>query len=111
MSIAVDLDELAAVVAEHDVAYLLTVGEEGRPHAVALRVGVDGAALVVDCGGGTAANARQRPLVSLVWPPVAPDGFSLIVDGEASVEQVGERWRVRVRPTSAVKHRPAPARD
>ena len=111
MSIPVALDELAAVVAEHDFAYLLTVGEAGRAHAVALRVEFEDDALVVSCGAGTASNAQQRPLVSLVWPPVEVGGFSLIVDGEAAAEQVGEGWRVRVQPTGAVMHRPAPALD
>lgn len=111
MSIRVDVGELAAAAAEHPFAYLLTVGDDGVPHAVALRVRVEGDEVVVQCGAGTAANASQRPSVALVWPPVEPDGYSLIADGEARAEQVGEQWTVRVAPRSAVRHRPAPPLD
>jgi hypothetical protein len=48
-------------------------------------------------------------LVMLVFPPSKPDGFSLIVDGEAAVDGdgAGDGDGVTVTPTWAVLHRPA----
>jgi hypothetical protein len=48
-------------------------------------------------------NLLARPRVSLVWPPEAIDGHSLIVDGVATLE--GES--LRILPQRAVLHRPA----
>jgi hypothetical protein len=106
MSIPVALDGLRAAVAERTLApYLLTVNDDGRPHAVAVQPVWDGDALVADAGRRTCTNAAARPLVSLVWPAADGAGYSLIVDGDASVDG----GRVRVVPTTAVLHRPAPS--
>ena len=103
MSIAVDLDKLAAAVDGFGFAYLLTVSDDMRAHAVAATPAwVDGA-LVMDVGRRSAANAATRPNISLIWPPVESGGYSLIVDGDASV--VGST--VTVVPEKAVLHRPA----
>ena len=106
MSIPVPVEGLASAMAERPYAYLLTVSDDGRPHAVAVTpVLVDGV-LRAEVGRRTAANAAARPVgVSLVWPPAEAGGYSLIVDGAAEVH--GET--VGVRPTKAVLHRPAPA--
>ena len=105
MSIEVPLDELAAAVAERDFAYLLTVGEDGRPRAVAVTVRADGHALHAEVGHRTAENAAARPQVSLVFPPTGADRFSLVVDGAAAVGEDGAQ--VVVTATWAVRHRPA----
>ena len=90
--------------------YLLTVSDDERPHLLALRPTMSGDGddrrLRFDAGGGRACrNARSRATVTLVFPPAEhSDGFSLVVDGEATVDDVF----VDVRPTSAVLHRPAP---
>lgn len=106
MSIPVPVEGLASAMAERPYAYLLTVSDDGRPHAVAVTpVLVDGV-LRVDVGRRTAANAANRPHgVSLVWPPAEAGGYSLIADGTAEILGDG----VGVRPTKAVLHRPAPA--
>jgi hypothetical protein len=85
---------------------LLTVSDDARTHLVALRPHVFGDALRFDAGGGRACrNAIARPSVSIVFPPSErSNGFSLVVDGEATVDG----GFVDVRPTSAVLHRPAP---
>ena len=102
MSVAVELDGLKAEVKRYgDRPYLLTVGADGRPHAVAVRARFDGDELVVGAGRKTAANAGERPAVTLLWPALEPGGFSLIADGEADV--VGDQ--IRIRPSSAVLHR------
>jgi hypothetical protein len=91
-------------------AYLLTVTGDGRPHAVAVAPGWDGDDLVVDTGTGSAGNAGERPRVTLLWPPREPGGYSLIVDGVATVTPGDVAGRVALQPTSAVLHRPAPDR-
>ena len=104
------IPELFEQVDRWGFCYLLTVSDDERPHLLALRptiVGAgDTAALRFDAGGGRACrNAAARPDVSVVFPPAEhAGGFSLVVDGHASVDGAF----VDVRPTWAVLHRPAP---
>ena len=88
------------------LAYLVTTGADGRPHAVSvhLEVTADGA-LAFRAGRRTSANAAERSLVCVLWSPVDEEGFSLIVDGTAAVD--GDL--VTVRPETAVLHRQAAA--
>jgi hypothetical protein len=112
VSIPVKLGDLRAALAERpSSAYLLTVSDDGRPHAVHVALAWDGDRLAAQVGRRTAANAAARPdAVSLVFPVREADDYSLIVDGTASVADGGER-RVLVAPTKAVLHRPAAAPD
>ena len=67
MSIPVALDGLRAALGERPaVAYLLTVSDDGRPHAVHVRTAWDGDRLVTDVGTTSARNAVARPSVSLL---------------------------------------------
>ena len=102
------LTDLAAVVAEFPFAYLVTVAEDGRPRVLAVVPAVDdgGRLLVADAGRGAPRNATDRPAVTLVFPPPAPDGMSLLVDGDATVDGSA----VTVTPTWAVRHRAALSR-
>ena len=107
MSIAVELDELRARIEEFRAdAYLLTVGDDGRAHSVAVPVRWDGDELVVHAGRTSVANARARSMVALLWPPDERGQFSLIVDADATRADDGQ---VHLRPTRAVLHRPAPS--
>lgn len=111
MSIPVPLDGLRAALQERGGgAYLLTVSDDGRPHAVHVPTQWEGDALAAEVGKRTAANAAARPAVSLVYPLRNPDDYSLIVDGTASVGGDDGR-RVVVAPTKAVLHRPAAIPD
>lgn len=106
VSIAVPLDELMADVTRRDFAYLLTVGDDGRPRVLALVPECRDGELRFHVGPGrTGGSARARPKVSMVFPPCDHDAYSLVVDGDAAVD--GET--VVVTPTWAVRHRPAPA--
>ena len=106
MSIKVDLASLDAALGEYGYAYLLTTGADAKPHAVAVTpVLVDGVFRIGEPGRRTGANAQVHPIVSLVYPPATPGGYSLIVDGEAELDGS----ELRVRPTSGVLHRPATA--
>ena len=105
MSIAVDLHELRDFAAQQaPFAYLLTVSDDGRPHAVAIRPEVGTRDVTLEAGSRSCANATARPDVSLLWPPLTHDDYSLIVDGQASVDG----GTMRLTPTRAVRHRPAP---
>ena len=96
--------KLAAALKERgDGAYVLSVTEEGRPHATYSRVRWQAGCLVAEVGKQTARSAEARPLVTLLFPVRSPEDYSLIVDGTAIVEL--ER-RLVVTPTRAVLHRP-----
>ncbi|MFT3801020.1 MAG: pyridoxamine 5'-phosphate oxidase family protein [Burkholderiaceae bacterium] len=103
MSIPVELSGLADAMAGYRFAYLMTTSGKGAPHAVAVSVVLDQGLLIVEgIGRRTRENALARPAVGLVWPPESASGYSLIVDGQASV--VADQ--VRIAPTRAVLHRP-----
>ena len=104
MSVKVDLDELAAHVATYGLAYLLTVTDDQRAHAVAVRPSVTADSVTVDgVGRRTLANLDARPDVSLLWPPVEDGGYTLIVDGSA----MATGGVLTITPSHAVLHRPA----
>ena len=101
MSVAVALEALRDATGSHGlVAYLVTLGED-RPHLVSVELRWDGAELVCTAGRSSTANAAARPSVTLLWPPGAEPGYSLIVDAQASVVDDG----IRLSPTSAVLHK------
>jgi hypothetical protein len=108
MSVPVALTELRAAVAERGGnPYLLTVGEDGRPHAAHVAIRWEGDALVAEAGKRTAGNAAARPSVSLLFPVRTTGDYSLIVDGTASVASNEGVPNLRIAPTKAVLHRPA----
>ncbi len=108
MSIPVEIADLRPAVADYGWAYLLTVRDDHRPHIVAVTPTWDGDELVAAVGGGSARNAVARSQVSLCYPPTSADGYSLIVDGTASVADDEGAAVLRFAPATAVKHRPAP---
>lgn len=101
-----NLDELASKLTEFGSGYLLTVTTAGTVKAVnATPRVVDGGLLVERPGKGSLANAADRPSVTLLFPPPEAGGYTLLVDGEASVGDDA----LRITPGSAVLHRPAEA--
>ena len=112
MSIPVPTERLSAAIAERGGnAYLLTVSEDSRPHAVHAPVRWDGGVLVVEVGKRSAANAAARPAVSLLYPARGDGDYSLIVDGMAARDAHYDGRQLFITPTKAVLHRPAPAPD
>jgi hypothetical protein len=102
VSVGVELDRLHEEVTRFGrQPYLLTVSDDGRPHATVVTVTFQGDALVAGVGRRSAANVAERPDVSLLWAPVDDEGFSLIVDGTGSVD--GEQ--VTVQAEKAILHR------
>lgn len=111
MSIPVEVEALPETVARYGSAtFLLTTSDDGRPHATHVVVEVDGPRLRCPLGRRTARNGTAQPLVSFLWPPNEPGGYSLIVDGEIAVEPAvgdGDAHGI-ITATKAVLHRPAP---
>lgn len=104
MSVKVDVAKLADTMDGYGFAYLLTVSEDGRPHAVAVQPAtLEGAIAVGDIGNRTLTNLAARPDVTLLFPPGEQGGYSLIVDGRATTDGGG----TLVVPAHAVLHRPA----
>ena len=108
MSVKVELDELAARLDEYGFAYLVTVSDAGAAHVIAVTPRLTADGVVADAlGRHSIANATAHPAVTMVWPPTQAGGYSLIVDGTATVGDES----ITVSPTRAVLHRPAPGAD
>jgi hypothetical protein len=105
MSIAVEIDDLPAAIEQQiGWCYLLTVADDGQARVLAIAPEwAVGGVLRAEVGGRTAANVSARPNVTLVYPPGAADGLSLIVDGSATID--GSTFSFE--PATAVMHRPA----
>ncbi len=103
MSIAVAPEDLADAVAGMGPAYLLTLGDRPRPHvgSVAAAVAV-GVVRVVEVGVTALGDISGHDAVTLLWAPLEPGGYSLIVDGTATATEAG----IDVVPERAVLHRP-----
>jgi hypothetical protein len=109
MSIRLELDEVAAAITERGAAcFLTTVGQDGRPKIVHVNASHDGTNITVVCGRGSALNAQDRPLVTLLWPRAADQKLHLLIDGDATVTLADDGGRdgntIRISPTSAIKH-------
>ena len=105
MSIPVDLarldDELARFGSN---AFVLTTSDDGRPHISHVSLTHEQGVLRGGAGRHTAANIASRPHVAILWPPRDTDGFSLIIDADARVENSV----VHLTATRAIIHRPPP---
>ena len=109
MSVAVSLGALGGQVEQFGAwPYVLTVSEDGHPHAVSVEMAWDGSVFQGSGGRGTMANAADRSdAVTLLWPPFEPGGYSLIVDGTAAVVDSV----LTLTPRTAVLHRTGPPRE
>ncbi len=110
MSVVVSLADLrAATEGQIGWCYLLTVSDEGQARvlAIAPEWNEDSTVLRAEVGGSTAKNAAARPVVSMVWPPLMANGYTLIADGNVVVDG----RTIRFSPIGAVLHRPAVSGD
>src|SRR5262245_6990010 len=106
MSIPVTLGSLHAVVRRRGTAaYVITTGDEARPHVVLADVVRRGDGFVAEVGPRTAANACRQPQVALLFPVRHPSDYSLIVDAVATVAPEVGGARLLLAPTRAVLHR------
>ena len=103
MSIVVDLDQLATTLHAYPYGYLLT-SRKGAVKAVTVTASVvDGQVDIPVGSSGSARNLSDNPTATLLFPPTAPRGYSLIIDGTASATERG----FSLAPAKAVLHRPA----
>lgn len=106
MSVKVDLDKLAEVLADFTLAYLITVSDDHRARTVAVDPMLrDGVLDVGPVGGGTRRNLAVHDGVTLLWPPREPGGYTLIVDGRGLPS--ADDAPLQITPGHAVLHRPA----
>ncbi|WP_028644939.1 hypothetical protein [Nocardioides sp. URHA0020] len=104
MSVLVDLADLPQRLQEFDRGYLLTTKDD-TVKAVSVRAVAEDASLRIDTPGrGSITNVGVNPVVTVLFPPLADPGMSLLVDGTA----VADGDDVIVTPTGAVLHRPVP---
>jgi hypothetical protein len=107
VSIPVEIADLERAMTEHDTAYLLS-NLDGRTHVVTVDPRVVDEVLVVDePGRRTSANLSANACCTLVFPPREPHGYTLLVDGVATLTGAG----LEIRPDTAVLHRPASQAD
>ncbi|MGD8214020.1 pyridoxamine 5'-phosphate oxidase [Aestuariimicrobium sp. Y1814] len=103
MSIEVQLDELAAVVARFGSAVLVTLPAGQHARLATVDPVVEGHTVVVRGARASAlANVETNPRVTIYWPAVEHHGFALIVDGTG----LAQGPDLRVTPDHAVLHRP-----
>ena len=103
MSIEVKKSELAQAIADRPYAYLLSPGRD-RPHVVQVVPALVDGVMHIDGPGRSALSlAQDSPAVTVLYPPPAADGYSLIVDGTAHVS--GDILHISV--DHAVLHRRA----
>jgi hypothetical protein len=107
VSVAIPIPELGAAMARYSWCYVVTVGAGGRAHIVAVTPRLEGGAITGEVGRSALANATARPDVVLVFPPLAHDEMSLIVDATFD-PGAGDADVFSLRPTNATLHRPAP---
>lgn len=108
MSIPVEVGDLDKALEGFGAGYLVTVSAAGTAKVVTVEPAVaDGVVLVTAPGRGTLTNLAGNAAVTLVFPPLEPRGFTLLVDGTAEAD--GDD--VRITPSGAVLHRPAAHAD
>jgi hypothetical protein len=107
VSIPVDIGDLEKALQEFSSGYLLTT-TDGRVKVVTVDPELsEGELRIASPGRGTLGNLATNPVVTLVFPPREPHGYTLLVDGTAEVD--GDL--VAVAPATAVLHRPASHAD
>lgn len=106
MSVPVALEDLPQFVARYGPnAYLLSVGADLTPRATSATVQWSGELLMAGAGRRTATNLRGNDAVTLLWPPIVPGDYTLIVDGFGEVQDgPAGNFTVMIRPTGAILH-------
>ncbi len=107
MSIVVDLERLAATLADYGTGYLLTASADGSVKAVTVEPTWADGVLHLGASRGSAANLATNPKATVIFPPLLSRGYTLIVDGTGDATDEG----IDVRAEKAVLHRPASHSD
>jgi hypothetical protein len=107
MSIPVEIDQLAEALRDFGAGYLLTASSDGRVKAMTVEPTLTDGVLRCAASRGSAANLAANPHATVVFWPREEHGYSLLVDGRATV--AGDA--VELTPETAVLHRPAAHAD
>lgn len=108
MSIPVPMARLAETLACYNAGVLITSAGDTWPRVLTVEPGVVGDDLLIVAPHPEALrNVAANPLVTVVWQPREPRGYTLIVDGWAS--PAGDDLRIRL--DHAVLHRPGAHSD
>lgn len=106
MSIKVDPSDLELKAASQGEGFLLTAGHGGGPHAMnadfQFSSSADGVLASCHVGKTARANIDDNGSVTMLWSPGEVGGFSLIADGDASIDDDG---LVTIVVRGAVLHR------
>lgn len=105
MTSNVDFDQLAEKLVGHDYAYLITVDGENRPHPVPVMPVLKGDTVHIGALGGNRSrrNLARSSDVTVMWPPPAPGGYTVIADGQAEISDAGgDLASLKFVPTRAV---------
>lgn len=104
MTSNVDFARLAEKLVGYDYAYLITVDDQNRPHPVPVMPKLDGDTVHIGALGGRRSrrNLARSNDVTVMWPPPAPGGYTVIVDGTADVSDAGELASLRIAASRAV---------
>ena len=102
MSYPVAPADLGRALEQYAEGYLLTVTADATTRAVAVRPRLVEGRVVVGAGRSSSANVALHPQVTVLCPPTEAKGFTLLVDGTATVD--GEE--ILIEPASVVLHRP-----
>ena len=91
MTSNVDFARLAEKLVGYDYAYLITVDDHNRPHPVPVMPVLKGDTIHVNAIGGSRSrrNLARSNDVTVMWPPPAPGGYTIIADGHADVHDPG----------------------
>lgn len=108
MSHAVDPKDLAQVAAPYGITpFLLYSSSDGSARVNHVVAEVDERDVRVQgFGRGVVRRVDEGAILSLLWPAIGDETFSLIADGHGAVADDGETLVISI--TAAVLHRPAP---
>ena len=113
MSMQVPLNEVESAATDHaSVAFVLVSSAEGPPRVTHSSVRFESGAIVATVGRRSTDALAVNPAVTVLWPANASQSMSLIVDGivdDVVADPTGNGGgEIRIAPTGAVRHRPAP---
>lgn len=108
MTIPIPLDRLAETLWHFDSAVLVTLREGTWPRVLTVDPYVEGGLVVVPSPNPSGLkHVAANPLVTIYWPSPHRHGYTLIVDGIATVSGKD----LHIEPDHAVLHRPSAHSD
>lgn len=85
-------------------AFVISASSEGHPHLIDLTLSYDGETFGALAGNTCARNVRERPEITMLWPAYEPDGYSMVANATATVN---DENRLTMTPLTGILHRPA----